>query len=210
MFHPSQRAAADGNVTIFPALAQAHAHQAAGEIHIGEFQIAQLIAADAGGVKDFEDGAVAQAERGGHIRHGEHPLDLVRAENDLGQAMLGAGHFEISGGILRQVSVPDEPAKETDDGCEPLALGAGGQRFAVALAVLVEVNLITVNRFPPDATGLMNFPAFTEMPEVAQLLELAGDGLLAVIDRRQMLQVTVGFRPEFIACDCGVWLGVGE
>ena len=171
--------------------------------------MAQLAAADAGGVKDFEDGAVAQAERGGHVRHGEHTLDLGRAEDDLGQAMLGAGHFEIGGGILGQVPMPDEPAEETDDGREPLALGAGGQRLAIALAVLVKVNLITVNRFPPDATGLVNFPAFTELPEVAQLLELAGDGLLAVIDRRQMLQVTVGFRPESFVCDCGLLFGIG-
>lgn len=148
--------------------------------------MAQLAAADAGGVKDFEDGAVAQAERGGHVRHGEHTLDLGRAEDDLGQAMLGAGHFEIGGGILGQVPMPDEPAEETDDGREPLALGAGGQRLAIALAVLVKVNLITVNRFPPDATGLVNFPAFTELPEVAQLLELA-DSLFrgAAVARRR-------------------------
>lgn len=81
MLDPGQRPASDGNITVFPPFALAHAKNAAHIIQVSEVEVAEFVAADAGGVEDFEDGAVTQPESRRSIGHGKYAFDFGCREN---------------------------------------------------------------------------------------------------------------------------------
>jgi hypothetical protein len=107
-------------------------------IEVGHFG-----AADAGGVEEFQNGAVAQAEGVGWIGDGEQEVDFlfVKSFRELGG--LFSWQVEIGGGVGGDDAGAAEPGEEAADAAEPGKLGVGDQRLSAArTAVMVEEKLI--------------------------------------------------------------------
>jgi len=85
--------------------------------------------ADAGGVEEFEDGAVAQAHGIGGVGQREQAVEFFRAEG-FGEATgLFAGQVEVGGGVGGNGAAATEPGEETPDAAEPTELGVDPQRL---------------------------------------------------------------------------------
>ena len=74
---PGGGAFADGQQPAFAVLALAHEQGAGGGIVVAVVEVGHFGAADAGGVEEFEDGAVAQAEGVGGVGDGEQAVDFL-------------------------------------------------------------------------------------------------------------------------------------
>ncbi len=140
---PEGGAGAHGQQPAFAALALADEEGLDGRVVVGAVQAGEFGAADAGGVEEFEDGAVAQAEGVGGIWEGEDAVDFLRGEG-FGEALgLFAGQVEVGGGVGGEDGVAAQPGEEPAHDAEPAELGVDHERFAGArAAVLVEVKLI--------------------------------------------------------------------
>jgi len=77
---PGGGALADGQHPAFAVLAFAHDQGVGGGVVVAVVEIGHFTAPDAGGVEEFEDGAVAQAEGIGGVGDGEEALDFLGAE----------------------------------------------------------------------------------------------------------------------------------
>lgn len=153
-FQPAEGAVADGNDAVLVAFALADLERLALAVEVVQFELCEFAAAESGAVKDFEHGAVADAERVGDVGHGDDGFDLVQAERFLGQAFFRAWHFEFGGGVGKDGVLFAEPRKVVLHGAEPAALGGHAERLAVLLAPAPEVPLVAFEDRLGDLQGL--------------------------------------------------------
>ena len=96
---PGGGAFADGEQAAFAVFAFAHDEGAGGGVVVAVVEIGHFAAADAGGVEEFEDGAVAQAEGVGGIWNGEEVVDFLFVEGFGELGVLFARQVEVGGGV---------------------------------------------------------------------------------------------------------------
>ena len=141
---PEGGAAPDGQETAFVVLAVANQQGVGGGIVVAGIELGHFGSADAGGVEEFEDGAVAQAHGIGGVGQREEPVEFFRAEGFGEAAGLLAGQIEVGGGIGGEGAAATEPGEETPDAAEATELGVDPQwLFGARRAVMVEVELIS-------------------------------------------------------------------
>ena len=196
LLQPGQGARSDGHDAVLAPLAQADVQQPALALQVGEFQAHQLGAADAGGVKQFEQGAVAQAQGIGDVGLRQHGLDLGGAQRGDGQALLGAGHFEVGGGVGVEVVPPAEPRKEVHDPAQALALGADAEGAAVGPAEVPEPALIALQDGAGDLRGAEQVALVRPGEEGLEFKAPRLDGVGGVVEHAQARKVVVGQRRE--------------
>ncbi len=68
-------------------------------VEVVDFKPGQLAAADAGGVEGFQHGAVAEAEGGANVRHGEQGAGFLEPERLFGQVLF-LGSDDEAGGLF--------------------------------------------------------------------------------------------------------------
>ena len=112
---PSGGAFADGQHPALAVLALSDDEGAGGGLIVAVIEVGHFSAPDAGGVKEFEHGAVAQAEGIGRVGDGEQALDFIRGEGFRKVAGLFARQIEIGSGIGRDNTGAAEPGKEAAD-----------------------------------------------------------------------------------------------
>ena len=125
---PGGGAFADGQQAAFAVLALADEQGAGGGIVVAVIEVGHFGAADAGGVEEFEDGAVAQAEGIGGVGDGEQALDFLVAEGFREVAGLFARQVEVGGGVGGDDAGAAEPGEEAPDAAEAGELGVGDER----------------------------------------------------------------------------------
>jgi len=79
-FEPGDGARADGHDAVFLAFAPLNGERAPFGVQVGEFEAAEFGPAQAATVKEFEQGAIAHAERIGDVGHGQQRLGLGERE----------------------------------------------------------------------------------------------------------------------------------
>ena len=86
---PKMRAsdAREGNDAVVAALAVVDAQEFVFEVHVGDGEVEEFALADAGGVEDFEDCAVAVAEEGARVGSLDDGDGLGGAEDFAGEAV---------------------------------------------------------------------------------------------------------------------------
>jgi hypothetical protein len=89
-------------------------------IVVANLQTCHFGAADAGGVEEFEHGAVAQAEGAGDIGQREQAVDLVQTERLRQGAGLLPWQVEIGRGVGGQNAVAAQPGEEAADAASNL------------------------------------------------------------------------------------------
>ena len=140
---PSGGALADRQHPALAVLALAHEQGPGVGIVVAVVEIGHFGAADAGGVEEFEYGAVAQAEGIGGIGNGEQALDFLGSRYFGSAAGLLARQVEIGGGVGGDDAGTAEPGEEAPDAAEAGELGVGDERPAAArAAVVVEEELV--------------------------------------------------------------------
>ena len=140
---PCGGAVADGKHAAFAAFAAADVEGFRVRVVIAMVEVGQFGAADAGGVEEFEDGAVAQAEGIGGVGNGEQKTDFLRAESLRELACLFAWKVEIGGGVRGDDSGAAEPSEESAQATEPRELRVDGEGAPSArAAVAVQEELV--------------------------------------------------------------------
>ena len=92
-----------------------HDQGAGGGIVIAGIEVGHFRAPDTGGVEEFQNCTVAQAERIGDVGFGEEALDFQFVEGFGQVASLFAREIQIGGGIGRDVARAAEPGEEAAD-----------------------------------------------------------------------------------------------
>jgi hypothetical protein len=140
---PGGGALADGQHAALAVFALANDQGAGGGIVVAVVEVGHFTAANAGGVEEFEHGAIAQAEGIGGVGDGEQALDFLFAEGFWQLGALFARQVEIGGGVGGDGAGAAEPGKEAPDAAEPRKLGVGDERLAAArTAVVMEEKLV--------------------------------------------------------------------
>ena len=141
---PEGGPATDGQEAAFVVLAMADQQGVGGGVVVAGVELGHFGAPYAGGVEEFEDGAVAQAHGIGGVGQREEPVEFFRAEGFGEAAGLLAGQIEVGGGIGGEGAAATEPGEETPDAAEATELGVDPQwLFGARRAVMVEVELIS-------------------------------------------------------------------
>ncbi len=178
---PLEGAVADGDDAVFPVFAFADGEDAGLWIEVFIVEPDEFGAADAGGVEELQDGAVAETERVGDVGYGEDGADLLGAERAGKATGLFAGEFEFAGGVGFEHVGAAEPGEEGLEGGEPLALGADGERVAVGLAVVIEVPLVAFEDRLGDLFGAAQIALLRPAQEGAETPAVAVNGFLGVV-----------------------------
>ena len=180
-FKPCGGALADGQHAVLAVLALADEEGAGVGIVVAVVELGHFAAANAGGVEEFEDGAVAQAEGVGGVGDGEEALDFVFVEGFGQAAGLFAREVEIGGGVGGDGACAAEPGEEAANAAEPGELGVGDQRLATArAAVVVEVDLIGFEIAAGESGGIVHAARGGPCGELAQGPAMGVDGGLGV------------------------------
>jgi hypothetical protein len=87
-------------------------------------QVNQLRNPDTGGIKQVEHGVVAQDERGGFFRQGQHLVHLGNGQG-MGQAAADFGRINISNGVGGQLVLADKKIKKGALGGKTPGIAAG-------------------------------------------------------------------------------------
>ena len=123
-------------------------------VQVGQLQAAQFGAAHARRVKQFQHGPVADAERVGHIGHGQQFFDLSQGQHFLGQPLFHPGQFQFAGRVVQDDILPGEPAEEVFQDTEPVALRAPAKPLAVGLGATPQPTLVTFQNRARDLPGV--------------------------------------------------------
>ena len=91
-------------------------------IEVGEIEAAKLGAAQAGRVKEFEHGPVAQTQRVAHVGDGQQFFNSGQGEHILGQALLGPGQLQLAGGVVDDHVLPGDPPEKILEDAQAVAL----------------------------------------------------------------------------------------
>ena len=140
---PGGGAFADGQHPAFAALALANEQGAGVGIVITVIEICHFGAANAGGIEEFQNRAVAQSEGIGGVGHGKKGLNFLFAEELGEQAGLFARQVKVGSGICGDGAGAAKPNEEAPDAAEAGELGVDGEWAASARTeVAVEEKLI--------------------------------------------------------------------
>ncbi|MEI6193216.1 MAG: hypothetical protein WCS42_02680 [Verrucomicrobiota bacterium] len=101
----------DDENPVFFAFAQTDVQRAVLGVHIGQINAAKLGAPDAALVKNFQHRPVEDAQRIGHVRHGEQPFHFEQCQHGLGQPFFWPGQFHFAGRVVRDDILPRHPAE---------------------------------------------------------------------------------------------------
>ena len=124
MLQPVNRPCADGDNPVFFSFAEPDVQRAPLGVHVGQVNAAKLGAPDAGRVKHFQHGAVADAQRVGHVRHGEQPFHFGQCQHGLGQPLFHPWQFHLAGRVVQDDILPRHPAEKIFERAQPVALRA--------------------------------------------------------------------------------------
>ena len=94
-----------------------------GGIEVAYIELAKLGASNAGGVEDFENGAITQPEEIGGIGLCEEDFDFLRAQGFGQCACLLAREVEIGGGVRGNEVLAAKCCEKAPDAAEPGDLG---------------------------------------------------------------------------------------
>ena len=141
---PGGGARANGQHPAFAALAPADGERLTVRIVVAEVEAGHFGAADAGGVEEFEDRAVAQAEAVAGVGRLKQKGEFGRRERFWKLARLFAGQVEVRRRVGRDDPVAAQPGEEPADAAQPCKLGVDRQRPA---AVWVAVAMVTIQVF---------------------------------------------------------------
>ena len=140
---PPRGTLADGEQAAVAVFTLAHEQGEGGGIEVALVELGHFAAADAGGVEEFEDGAVAQAEGIVGVRKGEQTVDFLRREGFGKAASLLARQVEIGCRVGGNHSGAAKPGEEAPHASEPGEMGVDHQCLLGArAAVVVEKKLI--------------------------------------------------------------------
>jgi hypothetical protein len=140
---PFGGALADGEQAAFAAFSLADVEGAGGGIVVAMVELGHFGSPDTGGVEEFEDGAVAQAEGIGGVGAGEQAVDFFGAEGFGEVAGLFARQVEIGGGVGGDDAAAAEPGEQPADAAEAGELGIDDEGLpGPGRAVAVKVELI--------------------------------------------------------------------
>ena len=128
---------ADRHHATLPTLSLADHQDTGGRVVVAVIELAHLAAPDAGGVEEFKNGPVAEADGIGGVWDGEEAGDFLGAQAFGQLPTLLAGEVEIGGGIGGDDAGAAEPGEEAPDAPETGELGVDCQRFASARAAVV-------------------------------------------------------------------------
>ena len=113
---PRGGALAERQQAVFLALAFADHHGAAFQVEVVEAQAGEFLAPQPGRVKDFQDGAIAQADGCRKVGLIQNLFGFVRGENLTRQTLLDLGQLQIGGGIGVEVILSTQPFEKAPDG----------------------------------------------------------------------------------------------
>ena len=123
-------------------------------IVVAGVELGQFAAANAGGVEEFQNRAVAQADGVGGIGQGEEAVEFLCAEGFGEAAGLLAREIEVGGRVGREGAAAAQPGEEAADGPEAGKLGVDCQRFVGARgAVVMEIKLIGLDGGAGESGG---------------------------------------------------------
>jgi hypothetical protein len=191
---PEEGSFSDGDVAVFGAFAAADEDGGSFEVDVADGEVDQFLAAEGAGVEDFEDGAVAQAERPGYVRLGEQRRHLGPAEGCFRETAVRSGHEQVTGRVRVQLPAAPEPGEEVADRDQSLYLRGDRQRLAVPLAVLEQPPLVAVQELERDGARLVNAVLLAEAGEVTEIATPAED---------RRARVVVDAHPKQVLLDVG-------
>ena len=106
-----------------------------------------------GQVKHFQHGAVTDAQRIGHVRHGEQPFHFRQGQHGLGRSLFHPGQFHLAGRVVQDEHPAASPTRRVLERAQPVALRAPPQPLAVGLETTPEPALIAFEDGPGDLSG---------------------------------------------------------
>ncbi len=207
-FEPFQGAGADGNNAVFVAFALADLQGLPLAVEVGDFEAGQFAAADAGAVKGFEHGAVAEAERIGDVGNAEDAAHFTVAEGFGGKAFFLPWQLDLAGGVGLQDVLAGEPGEVILERAEAAALGADAKRLAVGFAPPPEVALVAFEDGLGDGGGGCEVALGRPLEEELEGVAAAFDGAGGVVPDGEPFEVARGFSGE-AAGDAGWEVGGG-
>ena len=152
---PVKGAVADGGDAVFVAFSFSDLEGLALLIEVGDFEAGEFTSADAAAVKEFEDGAVSDAEGVADVGEVEYFPYLVEAECLLGEPLFRAREFDFTGGVREDEVLLAEVFEEVAQGAEAGALGGDAEGLAVGFPVSPEVALVAFEDGFGDLVGLV-------------------------------------------------------
>ena len=204
---PGGGALADGQHAVLAVLALADEEGAGVGIVVAVVELGHFAPANAGGVEEFEDGAVAQAEGIGGVGDGEKALDFVFVEGFGQAAGLFAREVEIGGGVGGDAAGSAEPGEEAADATESSKLGVGDERLAAArAAVVVKEMLIGFEIDAGEGGGIVHAARGGPCGELPQRPAVGVDGGLRVGARGEIFEEGFGVGGDSLR---GGWLRGG-
>jgi hypothetical protein len=147
----------------------ADAHRLVAQVYFRHVQAGDFADAEAGGVKELEEGAVAEAGGPGAVGGGEEAVDILGGE-DMGQAARRFGSGDAEEGVGFEDALGAEPAVEGADGADfaPDA-GVGGALAEEEGEVAAQVEAAGAQRF--------DLPACEGEEEVLQVAAVVAQGV---------------------------------
>jgi hypothetical protein len=109
-----------------------------GGVEVAEVEVGHFGAADAGGVEEFEDGAIAQAKRAGEIGEVEQAGNFRFAEGFRQVSRLFAREVEVGGRVGQEHAGAAQPGEKPLDAPKAGKLAVSGERLTSPRRAVVE------------------------------------------------------------------------
>ena len=174
----------------------AHPQHAAHRVCVIHPKACALAAADAAGVEQFEQSAIAQAACGVGFGFVQYGLHLGLAQDATRQAFGRLGKFELAGGVGQDVARAGEPFEPEFDRGQILQLHANGQRRSVGFAVVEQMALVALDHGLGDLARVVYAALANPRNEFADRLAPRAGGVRAVVADQHPLQVLVHVAQE--------------
>lgn len=174
--NPGQGALPDGNAAVMAAFAVADGEHAAFAVQVGKTEGGQFAAAEPGGIKGFQQGAVTQSGRRVQVRLAEHGFGFAFRQDAGGEFADAVGATEVGGGADGNESGAERPAEKGAEAGQGAALGSDAEGGSVSLAVGKELPLVAFQVVGGDGIGADQVAGFGPEDKAFQILAANPDG----------------------------------
>ena len=200
----------NGTHPVFAALAFVDPQQFLLQVHVLDIETAQLLIAQPGGVKHFQQRPVTIANERLGVRRFDQAAGFLRRQDVPGQAVRLPGQPQALGRVAGDVALLRQKSEEVADGNEDVILRADAAGRALECGRVKDPALKVLHNIGRDRLRVGDFDfgqKFGEAVEV-KLMHLARGG--RVVEQFQLLQVAVeqhvkerdsdgmGFKTEFV------------
>ena len=183
--------AAQGHDAVFAALALVDAQQFLLQVHVRHVQVAQLLLADAGGVKHFEQRPVAVADQRLRVRRFNDAAGLLRRQDVFGQRVRLAGQPQAFGRIAGEITFLRQELEKIADGDDDVVLRADAARRALPGRLVKNPALKVLQRRGRDGLHVGQLDLGQKLGEAVEVKLVHAQRVRRVVEHFQLLPVAV-------------------